>query len=215
MLEDTPEDAEVFSTDEAKTIPMQSARDYACTLTCVIVGAGELVVGQIGDGAVVAVGEEGSLFSASRLQRGEYANETHFITQVDALDQAVIEVLPQAVQGLAVMSDGLIRLALKMPSQEPHTPFFQPLFQFARAAIPEAEAVRQLEAFLQSERVNARTDDDKTLVLAIRLAIRKAATAGAAAQKPVEHATVPAHAPEPMENQSSSGEESPLDQEVQ
>ena len=128
--------------------------------------------------------------SASRLQRGEYANETHFITQVDALDQAVIEVLPQAVQGLAVMSDGLIRLALKMPSQEPHTPFFQPLFQFARAAIPEAEAVRQLEAFLQSERVNARTDDDKTLVLAIR----KAATAGAAAQKPVEHAAVPVRA---------------------
>ena len=105
------------------------------------------------------------------------------------------------------MSDRLIRLALKMPCQEPHTPFFQPLFQFARAAFAEAEAVRQLEAFLQSERVNARTDDDKTLVLAIG----KFAAARAADQKPVEHAAAPARAPGPMENQSSSGDESPLD----
>jgi hypothetical protein len=146
-----------------------SLREYACTLTCVITTGNVLAVGQIGDGAVVAAGEDGTLFAATRLQRGEYANETHFLVQEDALEQAVIDIYERAVCSLAVMSDGLIRLALKMPSQEPHAPFFQPLFGFIRAVEDGPAAEQQLSAFLSSERVNSRTDDDKSLVLAANL----------------------------------------------
>jgi len=103
------------------------------------------------------------------LQRGEYANETHFLIQADALDQLVIDVYDTRVSALAVMSDGLIRLALRMPSQEPHAPFFQPLLNFVESTTDAAGAARQLSAFLASERVNARTDDDKSLVLAVRV----------------------------------------------
>jgi hypothetical protein len=74
----------------------------------------------------------------------------------------------QPISRLAVMSDGLIRLALKMPAQEPHEPFFAPLFRFVEMITDPAEAEAQLAAFLSSERVNARTDDDKSLVLAAR-----------------------------------------------
>jgi hypothetical protein len=149
-------------------------RAYATTLTCAIATADRLVVGQIGDGVVVA-GEGERLFSVTRLQRGEYANETHFLTQPDALDQLLVEVIEQPVRALAVMSDGLVRLALKMPEQEPHAPFFQPLFRVTTdigqpgGAPDGTEAARQLAAFLGSERVNARTDDDKSLVLAVRV----------------------------------------------
>ena len=105
------------------------------------------------------------------MQRGEYANETHFIVQEDALDQLVVEVSDQPVSALAVFSDGLIRLALKMPAQEPHAPFFEPLFGFVRSVKNDAEAVDQLARFLASERVSARTDDDKALVLATCLSV--------------------------------------------
>ena len=148
-------------------------RAYATTLTCAIATRDQLVVGQIGDGVVVA-GEGERLFSVTRLQRGEYANETHFLTQPGALEQLLVEVIEHPVRELAVMSDGLIRLALKMPEQEPFAPFFRPLFRVTTAiglpggAPDGTEAARQLAVFLGSERVNARTDDDKSLVLAVR-----------------------------------------------
>jgi hypothetical protein len=146
----------------------ESAREYASTLTCVVVTADQLAIGQIGDGAVVGIDQDGVMFTATRLQRGEYANETHFITQNDALEQVVISVRAHVLRGVAVMSDGLIRLALKMPSQDPHEPFFQPLFRFVSALDEVQDAAGQLAAFMSSERVNSRTDDDKTLVLAVR-----------------------------------------------
>jgi hypothetical protein len=143
-------------------------RAYACTLTCAIVAADWLAVGQVGDGAVVALDEGDTLFAVTRVQRGEYANETHFLVQEDALEQLTIGVVEQSVRGIAVMSDGLIRLALKMTTQEPHAPFFQPLFRFVESIHDPEQASMQLANFLSSERVNARTDDDKSLVLAVR-----------------------------------------------
>lgn len=144
------------------------ARAYACTLTLVAASSERLVAGQIGDGAVVASRPEGGLFAVTHLQRGEYANETHFLTQDDALDRLIVDCIEQPVRDLAVMSDGLIRLALKMPGQEPHAPFFAPLFRFASTIHRDPNAAEQLASFLDSERVNARTDDDKSLVLAVR-----------------------------------------------
>jgi len=148
----------------------ESPRKYAATLTGVAASADCLAVGQIGDGAVVAEDEDGRLWTATRLQRGEYANETHFLTEEGALDQVSIEVFERPVRALAVLSDGLVRLALKLPDQEPHAPFFQPLFRFAGAVEDGEQAASQLAGFLDSERVNARTDDDKSLVLAVRRA---------------------------------------------
>lgn len=163
------EDAALDGADGDEAEAPFNPRAYACTLTCAIAAGDWLAVGQVGDGAVVAVDQEDGLFAVTRPQRGEYANETHFLVQEDALDRLAVEVVEQPARGLAVMSDGLIRLALKLPSQEPHGPFFQPLFRFAESIQDPAEASAQLAAFLDSERVNARTDDDKSLVLAVRV----------------------------------------------
>jgi hypothetical protein len=105
----------------------------------------------------------------NRAQRGEYANETYFLTLEDALEQVQVSVYEKAVNLLAVMSDGLTRLAINLPTDEPHLPFFRPLFAFVAHADEEEQASRQLLDFLTSERVCARTDDDKSLVLAVRL----------------------------------------------
>lgn len=179
-LPDAPEEwrnlmRDVFAAARAQVLAQaeaagEPARKYATTLTGVIAARHRLVVGQVGDGAVVAEDENGELWTATRLQRGEYANETHFLTDDDALDRVVMAVFERPVLALAVMSDGLVRLALKMPVEEPHEPFFRPLFRFAGTVEDGHAASAQLADFLDSERVNARTDDDKSLVLAVRRA---------------------------------------------
>lgn len=146
-------------------------RDYATTLTMAAVSGGWLATGQVGDGAVVALEAGGRLFAATRAQKGEYANETHFLTQRDAHKHLSVQTWNCPIEALAVMSDGLLRLALKLPSGDPHTPFFQPLFRFAASAAQDS-ADWQLAGFLASERVCARSDDDKSLVLAAYTASR-------------------------------------------
>ncbi len=150
-------------------IEEQPLRAYAATLILVVATADRLAVAQLGDGAVVAGESPDELFLVNRAQHGEYANETYFLTQDDALEQVQVSVVEQAVNSLAVMSDGLTRLAIKLPAQEPYLPFFQPLFAFAAHTNQEEQAARHLVEFLTSERVCDRTDDDKSLVLAVRL----------------------------------------------
>ena len=147
----------------------QPLREYAATLILVVATADRLAVAQLGDGAAVAGEAPDRLFLVNRPQRGEYANETYFLTQEDALEQVQVSVHEKAVNYLAVMSDGLTRLALQLPAHEPYLPFFQPLFAFASHADEEQQAATHLLEFLTSERVCARTDDDKSLVLAVRM----------------------------------------------
>jgi len=148
-------------------------REYAATLTCLVAAAGWVAIGTLGDCFVIAGDAQGDLYTANFLQRGEYANETNFISQEDALFQVQLTVIEQPVTRLAMLSDGLSRLALSLPTQEPYRPFFQPLFNFiatleATDAEAQAQAAEKLAGFLGSERVCARTDDDKSLLLAVR-----------------------------------------------
>ncbi|MCC7107597.1 MAG: protein phosphatase 2C domain-containing protein [Chloroflexi bacterium] len=149
-------------------------RDFATTLTCVVTTADQVIAGQIGDGLAVAQDASGNLLTLARPQRGEYANEAYFLTMPQANDYVDIQVHPFAAHALAVSTDGLLRLALELPQYEPHAPFFTPLFAFATTIEDEALATQQLTDFLASARVCARTDDDKTLVLAARLPLQPA-----------------------------------------
>lgn len=152
-------------------------RDYATTLTVAVAAGGWLAAAQIGDGAVVMQDSSGKMTTVTRLQKGEYANETRFLTERNVLKRLDPWVDRCEVKALAAMSDGLVRLALRLPSGEPHPPFFHPLFHFIstmdlseptshQALDSQNRASQNLAAFLASERVCARTDDDKSLVLA-------------------------------------------------
>ena len=157
-----------------------AVKHFSTTLTCAVAAGPWLAVGQIGDGAVVGAtpirenGDAGgALFTAVRPRRGEYANEVRFLTAhtpEDALDEVEVRVYAGATTALALTTDGLLRLALRLPGHEPHAPFFRPLFAFVAETEPgdQATAERDLAAFLATDRINARTDDDKTLVLAAR-----------------------------------------------
>ena len=142
--------------------------DFAATLTCAVAAPGWLAWGHLGDGALVCGPSADALLTITRPQRGEYANETCFLSQENALERVEVRVLDFHINALALMSDGLLRLGFSLPSLTPHLPFFKPLFDFTQTAENPEAAGEQLAAFLASERANARTDDDKSLILAVR-----------------------------------------------
>lgn len=149
------------------------ARDYACTLTVVLANKNWLVTGQIGDGFAAAQTDDGELLAIAEPQRGEYADSTFFITDANAAEVFHGRVYRlgediDRIRALAAMTDGLTNLAIDKTSGRPHAPFFAPLMEVPGGIRDHGAALEDLYAFLTSDRLNARTDDDKTLVLAGR-----------------------------------------------
>lgn len=147
----------------------QPPRAYAATLLLAIISQETLVCGLVGDCAVVIATGAEEYQSLCEPQRGEYANTTYFATHHDLAQRLDIQLIERRVDQVALFSDGLLNLALNIAENQPYAPFFAPLFAFAREATDEAQAAQTLATFLDSERVNQRTHDDKTLVLVTRL----------------------------------------------
>jgi hypothetical protein len=146
-------------------------RDLACTLLTAIVGEDETAFSQIGDGAIVYRGEK-NLQTVFWPQAGEYASTTFFLTSGDFEQRLVACVLKQRVDEMALFTDGLQPLALHYASRTVHAPFFEPMFETLRQASDVQALEVPLKQFLTSKPVNARTDDDKTLILATRRSSR-------------------------------------------
>lgn len=142
-------------------------RQLACTLLVALLGNGWAMFAQIGDGVIVFNGDAGYEL-AFWPDNGEYANTTRFLTDDDYHKHLRIEIVTRQVSELAVMTDGLQMLALDFKGARVHDRFFEPLFRTVRNN-PNEEALRaSLLDFMDSKRVNERTDDDKTLLLATR-----------------------------------------------
>lgn len=153
-----------------------SIREFACTFLAVLIGPTCGVFVQIGDGAIVVHGKDGyeAVFWP---QSGEYVNTTSFLTDSKNRDEMNFALQDLEIEEVALFSDGLQMLAINYQQKKPHAPFFDGLFpQLRKQAIGEAtELVSQLRDYLSSPAINARTDDDKSLVLATRKQIQEAA----------------------------------------
>jgi Protein phosphatase 2C len=145
--------------------PTRQLNAFATTLLFVSVTKHWIAVAQIGDGAVVIQQKDGTIKSLTHPYQDEYINETNFLTDANYLSQVDYSVLARNdIQSIAMLTDGLQLLAMNYPENTPHQPFFTRTFSFAnRPDATEAE----LRAFLASDRVCERTDDDKTLLLAV------------------------------------------------
>lgn len=144
-------------------------REFACTLLAGVVCPGKAAFFQVGDGAIV-VRRDNRLSAVFWPQSGEYANTTNFLTDDDSIHNLQVCFIDDAISELAVITDGLERLALNFADQSVHAPFFEPMFASLREVNEEVMLTQPMRAFLDSEEVNGRTDDDKTLVLATWLA---------------------------------------------
>lgn len=143
-------------------------RDFACTFLGVLSTANGTLVLQVGDGGVV-VDTGGGLELAVVPMSGEYVNMTHFVTDEDAVIVLATKTYPDRAVKVAAFTDGIQRLALNLATNTPHEPFFAPFFSGMAKAATEQEDQLQglLVKFLGSQPVNERTDDDKTLALAL------------------------------------------------
>jgi len=139
---------------------------FSTTLILFAAFANGVAACQVGDGALVVLTADDAVIAVTRPPIGEYVNETTFITSEAWEAAAQHAFLPGKVRRAAAFSDGLQQLALKFPDCEPFAPFFRPLFALVDEAVDPARATDQLTQFLDSPRINERTDDDKTLLLA-------------------------------------------------
>jgi len=122
---------------------------------------------QVGDGAVIYQLGSDAVHTLSRFSTSEYINETSFLTSSNYLDDFYCSSINcEGITALAMMTDGLQMLALRILEKTAHAPFFRTMFQFA--GNPKSTDV-ELAQFLSSDRVCERTDDDKTLLLAVRV----------------------------------------------
>lgn len=143
-------------------------RELACTAMLAVIGPDSAAFAQLGDGAIiVGMGEDARTIFWP--EPSEYANATDFLTDDGFRDRIHFESLTGTVREIAALTDGLQRLALDFSTQKPHQAFFRPFFERLRTTVETETLIEPLRSFLDSPRVNDRTDDDKTLVLAVRL----------------------------------------------
>ncbi|PTQ59138.1 hypothetical protein C8J45_1168 [Sphingomonas sp. PP-CE-3G-477] len=79
--------------------------------------------------------------------------------------------LQKAPDAIVLMSDGLERLALDFAAQTPHHPFFETMVKPVETSVTVGRDQRlsqTLANYLGRDAVNARTDDDKSLLIAVR-----------------------------------------------
>lgn len=145
-------------------------QDYSCTLLAAVIADGSAVFVQIGDGAMVISNGAGwrHVFWP---QHGEFANTTNFVTSERAVLTMEFMRLDEAVEEVAVFTDGIENLVLQKASRTAYAPFFDSMFPPVRksqASGLDAELSQALDKYLSSPTVTNRTDDDKTLILASR-----------------------------------------------
>ncbi len=139
--------------------------DLACTLLVFVATRSGGMALQIGDGFIVTGTPETQDYQLLfQPQKGEFINQTTFVTATDVLEQMQVCVDPGMWPFICAATDGLERVALRLRDWSPHPPFFQPLADCLRLYTQPGEAEAYLQAFLESERLNAYTDDDKTLL---------------------------------------------------
>lgn len=146
-------------------------RNFACTLLFAVLKADVAYFAQLGDGGWVArIGE--SLIPVIWPFRGEYANETFFLTSSNWKTGFQFESLAMPITAVAGFTDGVQPVALRYDTRSVHEPFFAPLFKVLEGTLDASSLQSPLQGFLDTDSLNERTDDDKTLLLAVRRQLR-------------------------------------------
>ena len=121
-------------------------------------------------GIATIIYAEAGLGAKTRENAAHFAKmNPNFVTDPEFTSALEVEIWHERVDELALLTDGLQPLALHYSTRRTHQPFFAPMFERLRASQPGEGLAGALRQFLSSAAVNARTDDDKTLVLATRV----------------------------------------------
>ncbi len=155
-------------------------RDYASTFIGAVIGARAAVFYQIGDGAIVysVSGVAKSYRFAIPPVETEYVNVTEFVTDETAAESLRFKLIEESVEDLILFSDGIYAVAVDYQTNQPHEPFLMPMIAPLRNGSAPNGLNEKLENFLSSPKLNEKTDDDKTIILASRAAAKTASVIG-------------------------------------
>ncbi|MEH1919071.1 PP2C family serine/threonine-protein phosphatase [Nostoc sp.] len=144
-----------------------SVNDLACTLLVFVATPDWVAAMQIGDGFIVIRSQDSEYQLLFQPDKGEFANETTFITSTNALKEIQVKVINEKQKFICASTDGLEKVAIRLSDWQPFSPFFKPLEEYLHEPVNGEEEDKYLTEFLNSERLNSRTDDDKTLLLCL------------------------------------------------
>ena len=166
-------DAHRAKLTELAKVERSRIRDFASTIVAAFIAPKHAAYFQVGDGAIVVAARDqtASFDCVFWPQKGEYENTTNFVTDPEVAEKFYFESQSGEILDVAVFTDGIQGIVLHYATQSAHAPFFQRMFGEISIAFRVGELrdmSEQLALFLASERVNARTDDDKTSILASR-----------------------------------------------
>lgn len=142
-------------------------RDLSCTLLLFIATPTWLSAMQIGDGLIVVRQNQDDYKLIFMPDKGEFVNETNYITTLDNLTDIKVCVKAGNHKFICVSTDGLEKVSIcYQDNWRPFNGFFKSLENYMRSKNNLAED-NELISFLNSDKLNAETDDDKTLLLCL------------------------------------------------
>ena len=148
-----------------------SIHDFACTFLSFLATPDWLIAFQIGDGFIVYKTNENNLYRLLFMpQKGEFENETVFVTSSHAFENALIFNGPVNLEFVCASTDGIDHASLdktKGRQWVPHAAFFEPLRAELSTSIDPQTFAKEITTFLDSEIFARITGDDKTIVLAL------------------------------------------------
>jgi hypothetical protein len=155
----------------AASLRAKTARDFAATVIMVISDGSQTLVAQIGDGCAALRKTGGPEWSVPLWpDHGEYASTTYFVTDEPQVKCRFVREQSN-LAAIAVLTDGLERLALDFAAMQPAAGFFEGVERPVAASATQGKDAPlsvMLKTYLEGDNVCARTDDDKTLVVATR-----------------------------------------------
>jgi serine/threonine protein phosphatase PrpC len=139
-------------------------KDLNATLLVFISLKDRQFFGQVGD--CTAIGKYDDAYQVLvPQQRGEYANATFSICNMESIENGIYDRCDKFYPMVALMSDGIESISVSAKDSSVSSLFFDPFFKvFSHQNYNQTEVQKSLERFLQSERINKKTDDDKTLL---------------------------------------------------
>lgn len=139
-------------------------KDLNATLLVFISLKDRQFYGQVGD--CCAIGKKDDTYSVLvEQQRGEYANATFSVCDLTSIEQGIYAKLDEVYPMVALMTDGIEGISISSKDKTVSHLFYDPFFNaFLHPNFHQKDVEAALERFLSSERVNKKTDDDKTLL---------------------------------------------------
>ena len=137
-------------------------RKLAATLTVAVLTDAGVAQGAVGDSGAVFCFPDGSLRTLCQPYKGEYANETSFISDPQWENHFQVD-HTVGITAFLLATDGLLDVILRGGRID--EAIVRPLLEFAAGMKAQKDAAANLADFLQSPRITRRVDDDVTLVL--------------------------------------------------